>query len=580
MVRASPPQAPAVRLWGRPREERGILMGTSGLAWVIVSALVLRGLAWFHYDPVSFDSAIYFELAALIQSGRWAEALAHDYPPLYPLLIAGLEPVVGTYHATGLLIAFGANLLILAPIHGIARRAVGDDAAWAAAFLWAVHLSAVRLGVQALSDAPLALCVAIALFAGIRAVEQSSALWAWSAGVSSGLAFLLRPEGLEPALGLAVFYAFDWHQAGRETLNAAENVVRATHVPVWQAGSALETPRRQVSQAPVFRPHGAVRRVGWMLAPLTGWVLVAGPYVAYISAEAGALTLSKKKSAMSFVRSVDPLPSVARQVSEIQPAVEPQPARRSGETWAHRAARGLYAFQKPVVNGLTAVIIIPGCVGLLGVLTRRRGRWNPPLGLLTGLFMLHLGILIGLAADKGASYVGRHHALLLVVYALPIAGAGLVWALEWMGDRLGSHRWIPAIVLCAIVVATGSAVVTRGPDHGNSLRTAAAWIRSQVGDRPVIATSLAKLTYHASAERVDIGGTYDQILQRARDRSAHFIALYPDLMAQTSPDFLARVDPADVELVKVFPERTPQAPDQRLELYRVRPQETRVLRTP
>jgi hypothetical protein len=158
----------------------------------------------------------------------------------------------------------------------------------------------------------------------------------------------------------------------------------------------------------------------------------------------------------------------------------------------------------------------------------------------------------------------------MVVYALPVAGGGLVWALEWVGDRSWGRRWAPATVLSVIVVATGLAVVTRGPDQGQSLRSAALWIQSQVVGTPVIVTSLAKLTYHANAKRVAIAGTYDEILQRARDRSAHFVALYPDTISQTSPDFLARVSATDLELVKVFPEPSPTAPDQRLEIYRLR----------
>ena len=554
-------------LWGRSRLTGGIFAGPFAVAWVGVSFVALRGVARLYYDPVTFDSAVYFEMAALFQGGRWSEALAYDYPPLYALLIAVLQPVLGTADAAGLLIAFVADLLILFPIVAIARRAVGEDAAWVAAFLWAVHLSAVQLGVQALSDAPTALCVAAALSAGLRAVEQRSLAWACAAGVSSGLGFLFRPEGLEPALALAAFYALRWHQPAREPAGARMALLGTRD-------SALGTLHLPEGSVPSSRAPSVIRRAGWILAPLAGWVLVAGPYVAHISAEAGALTLSKKKSAISIVRSAVPLPSVGQQVPDIEPRGERQPARSPGASLTQRSLRSLYVFQKPVVNGLTPVIILPACVGLASLLTRRKDRWNPALGLLAGLFALHFGILVGLAADKGATYVGRHHALLLVLYTLPIAGAGLVWALGWMGDRLGTRRWVTTVSLSIIILATGLAVGTRGPDLGRSLRAAAAWIRTQVTGTPIVVTSLAKLTYHAGAERVDIRGTYDEILRRARERSAQFVALYPVMIGQTSPDFLARLSSADLELVKVFPEPTPQAPDQRLELYRLRAQGT------
>jgi hypothetical protein len=561
-------------LWGRSRLRGGIFAGPCAVVWVGASFVTLRTVACSFYDPVTFDSALYFEMAALFQGGRWSEALAYDYPPLYALLIAGLQPVVGTADAAGLFIAFVADLLILIPIVAIARRAVGEEAAWAAAFLWAVHLSAIQLGVQALSDAPTALCVAMALFAGLRAVEQRSLPLACGAGVASGLGFLFRPEGLEPAVALAVFYALQWHRPDGEPSDVRRSVFGTRDSPACPAGRALGTPRR--CQALTLSSHApsAIRRAGWILAPLAGWVLVAGPYIAHISTEAGTLTLSKKKSAMSVLRSVGPLPSLGHPAPEIEPREDPQPVRSPGASWVHRFLRSVYVFQKPVVNGLTVVIVVPACVGLAGILTRRKDRWSPALGLLAGLFVLHFGILVGLAADKGATYVGRHHALLLVLYALPVAGAGLVWTLGWMGDRLRGSRWVPATALCIVLVATGLAVATRGPDQGRSVRTAAAWIRSQVVGTPVIVTSLANLTYYARAERVDIRGTYDDILRHARERSAHFVALYPDMIGQTSPDFLARLSSADLELAKVFPEPTPRAPDQRLELYRLRAQGT------
>jgi 4-amino-4-deoxy-L-arabinose transferase-like glycosyltransferase len=544
--------------------------GLVPLAWVVILAVVLRAVAWFYFDPVTFDSALYFEMAALIREGRWAEALAYDYPPLYPLLIAGLQSVVGSGDTAGLLIAAVADLAILIPIVAIARIAAGEAAAWGAAFLWVVHLSAIRLGVQALSDAPTALCVAVALYAGLRALDRRRLRWAWGAGMASGLAFLFRPEGIEPAIALAVFYAFYGHRA---VVGPAE-----THDALFDTrGSRLAARNASLALPPSSRSGRAIRRVGWVLAPLAGWALVTGPYIAYISAEAGSLTLSKKKSAASIVRSSVPLPVFTSPTPNPQPPVpSPQsPADRkgapfSGQDSVRRLWASVDAFQQPLVNGLNPLLILTGAVGLGGIFRRRAERWNRTYALLSGLFILHLVILVGLAAQAGPTYLGRHHFLLMVVYALPAAGAGLAWTVGWVEARFPAQGWVSSAALGLVVVATVLAVVTRGPDQGRSLREAAVWIRSQVAGTPIIVTRLAKLTYHANAERVDIAGTYDEILRRGRDRSAHFVALYPDLVRLTSPDFLDRLPSPDLELVKVFPEPSRTAPDQRLEIYRIR----------
>ncbi len=567
----------------------------ASIVWVAVSAVVLRGIAWCYFDPVTFDSAVYFEMAALIRGGRWAEALAYDYPPLYPLLIAGLQSVVGSADTAGLLIAAVADLVILVPIVAITRVAAGEAAAWGAAFLWVVHLSAIRLGVQALSDAPTALCVAAALYAGLRALDQCRLRWAWGAGMASGLAFLFRPEGIEPAIALAVFYTLYGHRA---VVNPSES---CSGLGARDAGLGERPTSHTLGSN--RRTGRAIRRMGWVLAPLAGWAFVAGPYIAYISAEAGSLTLSKKKSAASFVRSVVP-PSESREprAESRERSVEPRAASREpspeslepraqsreargakGETRAertdsrparqsslHRVLADIDAFQKPLVNGLSPLLMLTGAVGLGGILRRRAERWNRSYALLSGLFILHLVTLVGLAAQAGPTYLGRHHFLLMVVYALPAAGAGLAWAVDWVEARFPAQGWVPSAALGLIVVATALAVVTRGPDQGRSLREAAVWIRAQVAGTPIIVTRLAKLTYHAHAERVDLAGTYDEILRRARERSAQFVALYPDMVRLTSPDFLDRLPSPDLELVKVFPEPSRTAPDQRIEIYRIR----------
>jgi hypothetical protein len=158
----------------------------------------------------------------------------------------------------------------------------------------------------------------------------------------------------------------------------------------------------------------------------------------------------------------------------------------------------------------------------------------------------------------------------MVLYALPFAGAGLAWTLTWMTGRWRAQRWLPAAGLAALVAMPVGWLATRGVDRGVGVRPAAAWIRTQVAGTPVIVTNIAKLTYHAGAERVELSGTYEEILNRGRARSAHFIAFYPDLLPNVSPDFLTRLNAGDPGLIQTFLEPSRRSPDQRLEIYRLR----------
>jgi len=569
-------------------------LGTSWrIRWILLLALALRGLAMLRFDPVTFDSAVYFEMADLIRAGRWSDALAYDFPPLYPILLSAAQWLPVSAENAGWVIALLFDLMILFLIVGIARTAIGEWAAWGAAFLWAIHPLAIRLGVQALTDAPTAFFVALALWAGLRSLEEGRLSWSLGAGAASGLAYLFRPEGIEPALALSVLSS------------------RYAGMP---AGQPAKGAMPESKRGPGARTVGgrALRRVGWVVTPLVGWAVIASPYIVFMSAEAGALTFSKKKSGMTFLQSIyteitgpstrglPPLLPPARNADRderrqgqtgardapegslqqglppVQPQIRVSPSQvpPAGETpfgfWVRRIARGAYVFQKPLVNGMHPLLLVFAFVAvwrLKGVETdaSRRSR-----ALLLGLLGLHLAILIGLAIHLGPDYLGGHHFFLMVLYALPFAGAGLAWTLTRATDRLGGSRWLPAVGLAGLVAIPVGWLATRGIDRGVAVRPAAVWIRSQVVGTPVVVTNIPKLTYHAGAERVGLSGTYEEILDRGRARSAHFVAFYPDLLLGLSPDLLTRLSARDLELVKSFPEPTRKSPDVRLEIYRLR----------
>ena len=75
--------------WSRPEgDSEGPRKVPASIFWILLLALALRAIACRGIDPVTFDSAVYFEMASLMQAGRWSDALAYPYPPLYPLLVA------------------------------------------------------------------------------------------------------------------------------------------------------------------------------------------------------------------------------------------------------------------------------------------------------------------------------------------------------------------------------------------------------------------------------------------------------------------------------------------------------------
>jgi 4-amino-4-deoxy-L-arabinose transferase-like glycosyltransferase len=506
-----------LRLENSLKEIRGSALMTSAL----VLAVVLRILTLLRNDPVAFDSAAYFEMAEFLRAGRWANALAYDYPPLFPILVAGLQEIGLSAESAGLLLAFVSNLLVLLPLIVITRRIAGQTAACGAAFLWAIHPYAVRLGSRALTDAPTALFVALSLWFGLRALEKEKIQWGIGAGLASGLAYLMRPEGTEPALALAALWLFT--SSGRM--------------------------------------H---QRIAWAAAPLLGWAILASPYVAYLSLESGSLTLSKKKSSAAMVGSF--IPGDAAQENSQPPAVSsPEQTTPESSTQAdskapaspvHRLLRNVYIFQQPLVNGIHPVVLIFAALAPWGIRSEKEGKRFHLLALLIALFLLHLVILVGVASTIGPDYLGGHHFFLMVLYLLPFSGAGLAGILVWLRRRLPNFRWLPAIVLTITTVATIPSSVLRSPERGAIMREGGAWIRNHSSSSPVVVTDSAKVSYHAGAERVPFPGDYSQAERQAHAQEAQWIALYAEQADDRFSHLQKLVDSGELEAAAEFWEQS------------------------
>jgi hypothetical protein len=503
--------------------------------WILALAVVVRAIAASRTDPVAFDSALYFEMSEFIRTGAWDNVLSYPYPPLFPLLIAGLEKLGIATEAAGLFWSFGLNLAVLVPLYFVARDVAGSRAALAAIFLWAIHPYAVRLSVRALSDAPTIFAVALALWIGLLGLRRKSLSLGLLAGILSGLAYLTRPEGIEAALGLAVLYA-------------------------WVAEPPVSS-SKNLRQRIFFK-------LAWLSAPLIGWTLVASPYIAAISAQAGSLTLSKKKSIQSMLVSVaEPrpgedqiiLPSKESSAGLAPPQTEspgPSPvgqAQAPPNTW-WRIARSIYIFQQPLHNGVYPVVLALAAWGAIAMQSGRISIQRPALMLLIGLIGLHFLVLLGVAADQGAEYLGGHHFFLLVLYLSPIAGAGLAVATEQIRERYPQVRWAPAGLVAVISIMILGASIKHRDHRGEVLREAGNWVHARLPDKGVVVTNDAKFAFHAGAQRVGLHGNYHDAIAQARKRGASFVGLSAD--SGRAAELQALVQAGVLDLAVEFSERS------------------------
>lgn len=527
-----------VPLFAEAKNSRPIL-------WIIALALVLRAALLARIDPVAIDSALYFEIARFIEGGNWTEALDYVFPPLYPALIAPLTSLGVNIEAAGILVSFSATVLALIPLWSITRALAGESAALWAAFLWAIHPYAVRLSVRALSDGPTALFVALSLWAGLRALRGGRSLWLIGSGALAGLAYLSRPEGIEPVLGLALACVL-W-----------SGNIEPSEVP---GGASSRSPATPWS-----------RRVAGIGALLIGWALVAAPYIAAISLEAGTITFSKKKSPAAMVRAIGPSPQTRPAAPANPPQTAEDPAERNsaqqtktGRLWT--AARNIYIFQQPLLNGIHLIVILPALLALRFWKPNREARQEIAGRLLVSLTLLHVAVLIGLAAQLGPSYLGGHHVFLMVLYLLPFAGAGLAGALDRLREKIPGANWAAPFVIALFIAVTLPSSVFRRPESGAVYRAAGLWIAKRAQTRPTVVTHSAKLAYHAGARRVAMAGDSNRTIERARALKADFIALVADGRETT---FQPQVDSGALEVAALLSERSGSR-TYRVMIYRLR----------
>jgi hypothetical protein len=142
------------------------------------------------------DGVEYLACAQDFARGDMAAGLAHHYPPLYPVLVAGTERLGAGPETAGLLVsavvgALGAALGAMLVSHR------GVRAALVAGIVLALNPANVELGAAVLADA----CFVTLILGAL--VAASRRRWVL-AGTLAALSYLARPEGLVVLLVLAV----------------------------------------------------------------------------------------------------------------------------------------------------------------------------------------------------------------------------------------------------------------------------------------------------------------------------------------------------------------------------------------
>jgi 4-amino-4-deoxy-L-arabinose transferase-like glycosyltransferase len=228
---------------------------------ILLVAFVARAVCviWFR-GIIDGEGAEYARMAQNLVSGAGYVGIATDgnqlvFPPLFPFLIAAVSFLTGDAEAAGRVVSVIAGSLVVVPVYLIAHKMYGERIAILAAALTGLHPYFVQLSSTVFCEPTYLTIVLFAIYMAMRAMDNPSARNLFGMGVLYGLAFLVRQEAL------------------------AYVVVGSVFVGLQIAISQHRYRAAVFSRLPLIA---------------LGFLLVAGPYIAWLSEQTGQFRVQGK----------------------------------------------------------------------------------------------------------------------------------------------------------------------------------------------------------------------------------------------------------------------------------------------
>lgn len=421
------------------------------------------------------DGAFQFlPLAKLFAGGNLKAALGHGQLPLYPLLIALLSKTGLDLETSGRLVSLSVSLMTIFPLYFLGKKIFNSKIAFVGCIFFAIHPYLARFSVDVLKD-PLYVCLFISsVWLGWEALEENKLYLFLIVGLLGGLTYLTRPDGLEIFLvmgGWILLY-----------------------------------------RLPQLRGD-YVRRISALLLLGTSIFLLAFPYIIYVHKTTGRWTISRTKHISALFGGGDDI--AQKYVGRAVNAVEKAPHRATNRFLATL----IYLLRK----SQNAFHPILGLLLLLGLIVRRPLPYRKGEFYVLSFFILHAIVLYLFLLqyslwDRGqlvASHFSGRHLLPLVALSFPWMSVGFYIILDKIAHWIAMKR--PAlhpnihqkvfvvllIILCASVLLKTVKGV-RSEKIGR--REAGLWIGKSGSFRPIIITSMPRVSYYAQGELIYVPG--------------------------------------------------------------------------
>lgn len=258
LTRRSPSHATVFRTEGL-KDNKFTKKEVTLVAGLVSLALLSRLLLLRFQQVMTPDGVYYATLGEKLVSGNFREGLSTFYPPLYPFLVGLSSLIFRDAEAGGKMVSAMAGGLLVVPVYLLIRILYGTGAAAVGALLISVHPLLNYHSTLLLTESTYTLLFMTAVLMGLTALSAGGTAF-FSTGIVLGACYLIRPEAIG-YLGLILVSAFGAMVSGKRL------------------------PLRRV----LFN----------VLSLVTGFTLLASPYILLLRQRTGRWTICDKLRALA-----------------------------------------------------------------------------------------------------------------------------------------------------------------------------------------------------------------------------------------------------------------------------------------
>ena len=183
---------------------------TFDLAFLLLVTLLLSIYLFFNMHVISLDGlSQHIPMAKMFAAGSFREALSYSgQQPLYPFLVSLASRGTGDVELAARLVSSLFGILLVFPAYLLVKEISDRRVAFVSVLFLAVHPYIRRYSADVLKESTYLFFFATSIWLTLRALRREQLYPFLLVPIFSGLAYLVRPDGVEPLFAIFFYVIF------------------------------------------------------------------------------------------------------------------------------------------------------------------------------------------------------------------------------------------------------------------------------------------------------------------------------------------------------------------------------------